>query len=195
MNTPPFWARDAYQADDSAGRRHRFCACGWSFASLEDAKAQAFARAKRIFEAVLGGQTPERYAYDDRPIKEEVVDAVRGSAGPIAVITRNRHGALVLNTDPMYLRLTQKQECFRARLTSKPWRCGCPRPPNTYPWTDPQAEAVYRRWQAAYTQTDAGFRVCELLQTYGEPADIEAIGQVVEAHDRLTRVESSTPLA
>jgi hypothetical protein len=29
-----------------------------------------------------------------------------------------------LGCDPLYVRLCEAQECFRARLTPKPWRCG-----------------------------------------------------------------------
>jgi hypothetical protein len=32
--------------------------------------------------------------------------------------------ARFLVTDPLYVKLCFKQECFRARLTPKPWRCG-----------------------------------------------------------------------
>lgn len=30
----------------------------------------------------------------------------------------------LLGADPLYVKLCERQECFRARLTPKPWRCG-----------------------------------------------------------------------
>jgi len=42
-----------------------------------------------------------------------------------------------LNSDPLYIRLCKAQECFRARLTPKHWRCGVEAPPTArYPWED-----------------------------------------------------------
>ncbi len=38
-----------------------------------------------------------------------------------------------LKSDPLYIRLCRAQECFRARLTPKPWRCGIRQsPPRTW---------------------------------------------------------------
>jgi hypothetical protein len=75
-----------------------------------------------------------------------------------------------LKADPLYVTLTRKQECFRARLTSKPWRCGHPRPPNSFPWDSPEAEAAFRKWEDAYTKNDAKYKVCDLIREFGSPA-------------------------
>lgn len=100
-----------------------------------------------------------------------------------------------LDADPLYVKLTHKQECFRARLTSKPWRCGTARPPVSYPWEDAQAEARYRKWETKYTQRDAGFKVCEFVQAFGPDAGQATIRAIVEAHDRATRINAQTELA
>jgi hypothetical protein len=100
-----------------------------------------------------------------------------------------------LGTDALYRRLTEKQECFRARLTPKPWRCGCPRPPRGYPWNDPAAEQAYREWQRDYEDRSRSFRVCRLLERLGTgPAD-ERIAAVMELHDRHTCGADGAPLA
>lgn len=99
MNIPPFWARQTYSDTDQKGKTQRFLANGWSFDSLEDARDHAMQRAKRIFEMVMTGERPETYLdYIDRPIQEEILDTICHDEEIIGIITRNRYGALVLNT-------------------------------------------------------------------------------------------------
>ncbi|PYM18749.1 MAG: hypothetical protein DMD78_26770 [Candidatus Rokuibacteriota bacterium] len=47
-----------------------------------------------------GEPFPDPYAYGSRPLREEIVQYVDGarSAQPRAVVTRNSHGVLALNT-------------------------------------------------------------------------------------------------
>lgn len=287
MKIPKYWARTLYEGKDQTGKEHKFVASGWSFASIQEAQSQASARAKRMFELITTGRKPERYEYHDRPIREERLREIHDRDTQIAVITRNRYGALVLNctnvlfadvdfphpeplgffdrillmfsrkrreaartttvgfkikeveewaarnpdhsfrlyrtkeglrllftdrlysptgdetarilselkTDPMYVTLTRKQECFRARLTSKPWRCGISNPPNSFPWEGPEGEAEYRKWEDAYSLRDAGFKVCELIREFGFPADIESLKTIVDIHDRETRINATAELA
>lgn len=287
MKIPPYWASVRFEGKDREGRSQTFAASGWSFASLQAAKDEATARAKRIFDRVTTGQTLNTYDYSDQPIREEIIQEVFAGDAHIATVTRNRYGALVLNcrnvlfvdvdfppvkgggfldslllvfsrkrreerlravvgdtvrgveawardnpahsfrlyrtkeglrllftdreyepnaaetdailaglkADPLYVKLTRKQECFRARLTAKPWRCGVPRPPNRYPWLDAQAEAKYRKWEAGYTEREASFRICEFLSAHGEAAEVPAIATVVGLHDQMTRVGTVAPLA
>jgi hypothetical protein len=41
-----------------------------------------------------------------------------------------------LGSDPKYVQLAKAQECFRARLTPKPWRCGVRQSSRVYPRED-----------------------------------------------------------
>jgi hypothetical protein len=100
-----------------------------------------------------------------------------------------------LGSDPLYNRLTSKQECFRARLTPKPWRCGCKSPPHIYPWKDAQAERSYRDWERRYTETTKAYGVCELVETCGRATPSEEIAQIVELHDRMACGGSRKELA
>ena len=99
-----------------------------------------------------------------------------------------------LKTDPMYIKLTQKQECFRARLTAKPWRCGCPRPPHLYPWDSPEAEQEFRQWESRYTSVAAKYRACEYVKAFGAMAQITAVQAVIKAHDDGTMMDAPLPL-
>ena len=98
MKIPPYWSKAQHPVENSNGRTDSVSACGWSFSSLEDAKAQASLRAKRIFDIVSRGQKPDTYDYCDRPVKEEIIREILDEKEQIALITRNRYGALVLNS-------------------------------------------------------------------------------------------------
>jgi hypothetical protein len=89
-----------------------------------------------------------------------------------------------LGCDPMYRRLCKEQECFRARLTPKPWRCGFQRPPNLFPWRDAQIEQQARQWEREYADLSKPYATCKLLEVFGGNSDQEEINAIVEWHDR-----------
>ena len=89
-----------------------------------------------------------------------------------------------LGSDALYRKLTLKQECFRARLTPKHWRCNCRRPPNQYPWEKPEEERAYRKWQQEYENKSKAFGTCHLLEAFGASSSDEAIQTIVQFHDR-----------
>lgn len=100
-----------------------------------------------------------------------------------------------LGSDKLYRRLTIKQECFRARLTPKPWRCGYFRPPNRYPWETEQDEQIYRNWESRYYDKSNGYGICRLMTTTGEYPDNEHIAAIIEIHDKYTCFDPALPLA
>ena len=101
-----------------------------------------------------------------------------------------------LQSDPLYIRLTQKQACFRARLTAKPWRCGCARPPcRAYPWRQASDEQAFRTWQKKYEACEAKYRVCEFVGQFGAAGGDALVARIVESHDQETRKASTMPLA
>jgi len=287
MRIPRHWTKASYTGRNLEGKEFTCTAWGWSFDGLARAKDDARARAQRVFDSLLNGRQPNSYDYSDRPLREEIVDSMRQGDKDLAVITRNRYGALVLNTasvlfvdidfpriepeglldaillslsgsrrksrrvaiaertlksvrdwshihsnhafrvyrtfaglrllfvdslydpsseqvarilnelgsDPLYRTLTSKQECFRARLTPKPWRCGSDVPPNQYPWPDEHAERLYRDWEDCYAQATETYKVCELLETYGSPAGSSEIEAVQQIHDQLACPDQAKPLA
>lgn len=101
-----------------------------------------------------------------------------------------------LGSDPLYRRLTLKQQCFRARLTPKPWRCGCAYPPHQYPWQKPADEAAFRHWQQAYEEKSKSFGTCRLVESLGLLRTWEGpVAAVVTAHDELACGAPERPLA
>jgi hypothetical protein len=99
-----------------------------------------------------------------------------------------------LDSDPQYRRLCRVQQCFRARLSPKPWRCGLAPPPVRFPWQNEQEAEAFAQWQAAYDQACRGYAVCELAATFGPAADDPDLAALIRLHDRLTCV-AGAPLA
>jgi hypothetical protein len=276
MRIPRHWVRGEFTGPDRTGRQATFLAWGWSFESLAAARADAVARARRVFDFITAGRKPDEYAYLEQPLREEIIQSVQAEGKDVGVITRNRYGALVLNcpsvlfadvdfppgrsaglldalaglfsparrrqraeaaqeatlagvrrwlaansshacrvyrtraglrllfvdglyeptsaqtvsilkglgSDKLYCRLTARQECFRARLTPKPWRCGLSRPPNRYPWLDQTAENAYRQWERRYAEKAKGRRICELLETLGHAQPNEQVAAIIAMHDQ-----------
>src|SRR6185437_11448436 len=94
MKIPRFWARSESQ---SAGRGQPPLAVGcwkWSDVSVEEARRLADARALELGRILREGRPLDRYLYGEQPLREEVIRTIQPE---VAVITRNRYGALVLN--------------------------------------------------------------------------------------------------
>lgn len=88
-----------------------------------------------------------------------------------------------LRCDQAYIALTRRQNCFRARLTPKPWRCEVP---EIETMEAAEAYAAERR-----------YRVAALVGVVGRrPGAVpEGVREVVELHDRLCNVSVDLPLS
>ncbi len=82
----------------------------------------------------------------------------------------------LLGSDPLYIKLCKAQECFRARLTPKPWRCGCKPNPLRHPITDEKLLTWYDRWKEDYDARQAPFATCRYLASLGNPAVHSDVG-------------------
>ncbi len=99
MLIPRYWAKTEGAATDPSGRAYRLRLWGWS----EDSRAAAFEAAKRRLADVVAhlaqGRSFDQYFYGKQPLREEILQALGEASGRSeAIITRNRYGALVLNT-------------------------------------------------------------------------------------------------
>ena len=98
-------------------------------------------------------------------------------------------------SDPLYVRLCVAQECFRARLTPKPWRCDMRLPPARYPYQNARAEQEHRQWVQRYESVSLRYGVCKFLQEYGSRARHPDAAAVLDIHDRYTRAGEELRLA
>lgn len=99
-----------------------------------------------------------------------------------------------LSADPLYRRLCQAQESFRARLTPKPWRCGLEDLSVRWPWADARREA-FLKWEEKYQQVSAGFATCRLVAEIGEKQIHPELQPLIEVHDQMTRIDQPMELA
>ena len=100
-----------------------------------------------------------------------------------------------LKCDPMYIKLCQNQECFRARLTPKPWQCGADKPPSRYPWDNSEDELKYRRWEERYKRAASRYAVCKLVKQIGYRKIHPDVSLILSVHDGISCSENNLKLA
>jgi hypothetical protein len=100
-----------------------------------------------------------------------------------------------MGSDPLYIKLCKAQECFRARLTPKPWRCGHHAATVRFPIEDEGAAQRQEKWQAKYDARQQGFATCRFLGELGNGTVHPEVAQVLELHDFATRANEALPLA
>jgi hypothetical protein len=94
------------------------------------------------------------------------------------------------NCDRLYMTLCNKQNCFRARLTPKPYRMKMRRYKVQYPREEEDAEL--RQWLADYERESRNFSVCRFIEQVGRRHSVDA---VVRLHDEITGINFHQPLA
>ena len=99
-----------------------------------------------------------------------------------------------VDADPLYRKLCRTQECFRARLTPKPWRCNLPNPPVAWPFESGDSEAAHNDWEARYNAVARNKSTCALLSA-GDGRVHPELQPLVALHDEMTRATSPMPLA
>ena len=113
----------------------------------------------------------------------------------------NREGRLKcfaeLRADPVYRLLCEQQQCFRARVSGKPWRMGLTSLPTAERrWPVPShREAARRQWTTHYDRQARQFAACRLLQQLGSPHMPPEIQAFVQWHDVASQAQSGLPLA
>jgi len=97
--------------------------------------------------------------------------------------------------DPLYVRLCQVQQSFRARLTPKPWRCDVPTPPVSFPYESPSEQARFREWESRYTAASANYATCHFVTSFGGGRVAAEFEDLLQHHDDVTKAGSQLPLA
>lgn len=95
-----------------------------------------------------------------------------------------------LGTDAIYALMCQNQQCFRARLSPKPWRMGIqkhmrPRP-GTWP-INPQHLPVRNEWIAHYEAQSQNWAACRFVETLGSGVVHPEVQEVLKLHDEMCR--------
>lgn len=101
-----------------------------------------------------------------------------------------------LGCDPLYRKLCVAQNCFRARLTPKPWRIGVPTP---WAWRVDRLESdptYYDRWHKGYLAKAGNYAACSYIDSFGEPdAPDEVTARLIAIHDERSGAQSGLALA
>ena len=103
-----------------------------------------------------------------------------------------------LEVDPVYARMCRHQNCFRARVSPKPWRIGIqshmkPRP-GVWP-INPERLPERNRWIAQYESRAAGYASCRFVETLGSLATDSRAEAVRRIHDSMCRADSGLEIA
>jgi hypothetical protein len=119
MHIPRAWAKATGECQTQDHRNLLVSAWGWG-RDQAMAKREASSRLERLIERIRRGDPfPDAYAYGSRPIREEILQTFNGEIEdqPKAVLTRNRYGALVLNTARLlFLDVDLSPKSFLQRL-------------------------------------------------------------------------------
>jgi hypothetical protein len=119
MHIPRAWAKASAECQTPDHRTLRVAVWG-SGNDAATAQSEASSRVQRLIERIRRGDPfPERYAYGNRPLREEILQTFEGETAdqPAAVLTRNRYGAVVLNTARLlFLDVDLPPPSFSARL-------------------------------------------------------------------------------
>ncbi len=95
--------------------------------------------------------------------------------------------------DSLYASLCASQQCFRARLTPKPYRIHVKGRKFVWPEPDaPEQLADKKAWLAEYAAKSKDYAVCHYLDTLNGPRTDDA---VLDFHDAATGAFSGNPLA
>ncbi len=100
-----------------------------------------------------------------------------------------------MGSDPLYIRLCKAQECFRARLTPKPRRCGHHSNTAGYPITNDRAAQRFEKWMAKYEARQRNFATCRFLGHVGAEEVHPEVKRVIELHDFVTKCNEHLALA
>ena len=97
------------------------------------------------------------------------------------------------NCDPLYTTLCNKQGCFRARLTPKPYRMKMSPYKVNFP-RDPggSVDTEFQHWLAQYESESRNFSVCKFIEQVGTR---QSMNEVVMLHDEITGVGYPQKLA
>lgn len=100
-----------------------------------------------------------------------------------------------LGTDELYTRLCRVQECFRARLSPKPWRCQSPVPPQRFQRLSSEQQTAFADWQRNYEARSQKYAVCYKLEQLGRHYISAEINKILSLHDAYVLKAAKLPLA
>ena len=103
-----------------------------------------------------------------------------------------------LGADAVYARMCRNQNCFRARVSAKPWRIEVwdhILPKGVWP-IQPAFAGKRSAWVTRYERAAKDYAACEFIGALGDAARVHPSAQAVQVvHDELSRAASGLPIA
>ena len=102
-----------------------------------------------------------------------------------------------LDSDAIYIQMCKNQQCFRARVSPKPWRIGIERltpRPGVWPISKDRLPAR-QHWVEAYTEKAENYAACEFWQQLGSSLTHPKAEKVRQLHDELSQAASQLDIA
>jgi hypothetical protein len=97
-----------------------------------------------------------------------------------------------IGTDRLYARMCAKQQCFRARLSPKPWRIGISDhlAARTDQWPiSPEQAPLRDAWIVRYEAKATGYASCRLMESIGSGIVHPQLSDLVDLHDKLSQAK------
>jgi hypothetical protein len=103
-----------------------------------------------------------------------------------------------LGADPLFALMCARQNCFRARVSPKPWRMGFsdrlrPRP-GVWPIAVDKLP-MRQQWVEAYEAAATSFAACRFIKAMGAAMVHGDVLATQQLHDQLCRADTSLPIA
>src|SRR5260221_2397467 len=118
MKIPKYWAKSIQAARRPGGGGYLLAVWQWSDTSLAEAQQRAGDRARELARRVAAGETLNRYTYDQRPLREEILQGITARGHEVGALTRNKYGARVLNaTQAMFIDIDFKEQNASASVS------------------------------------------------------------------------------
>jgi hypothetical protein len=102
-----------------------------------------------------------------------------------------------LGVDPIFTRMCVRQQCFRARVSPKPWRIGISRhmrPATVWP-IDPARLPERQKWIEEYERAAREYASCKFIEALGSSTVHPAVADVQQIHDELCQATRELPIA
>lgn len=99
-----------------------------------------------------------------------------------------------LGADQLYVSLCKTQDCYRARLTPKPWRCNVPWPPVRFPFANSDEEQAARNWERTYESATGSYATCALVGEFGSSEMKGTVEKIARLHDHYV-LNGNQPIA
>jgi hypothetical protein len=100
-----------------------------------------------------------------------------------------------LGVDKLYAKLCRVQECYRARLTPKPWRCKSTTPPYRFPRVNAEQQSLFEIWREGYEENSEKYAVCYKVEQLGKRYVSADIDKIISLHDDYVLKQKKLPLA